>query len=175
MNIYQSTAPVRLNPGIVLMNKSQARDRNHVLVKTKHTIDALNLSDAELELLGDAEGVAVYKLIGETHFKAGEIFGYDGELNKARAKNLKPAEQVLAEAAAVEEIEADIDEQLVDAILSLEEGNAAHFNQNNGKPELAVLKGLLNRNITGKERDAAWEYVQAELAEEEADEDQAAD
>lgn len=159
MNIYKSIAGVVLAAGMVVLSKGQARDRNHLLVKTDDSINSLNLSDAELELLEGAEGLAVYKLIGKTQFKSGEVFGYDGELNKALAKNMMPAEQAVVEVkTAAEESEEEIDEALVAAIGELDQENAAHFNKNNGKPELAVLKGLLKRNVTGKERDDAWSF-----------------
>ena len=161
MNIFMSTAVVNVQPGYVVLNKDQANRRNHILVKVDDTsIDDLDLSEEELKHItpsDDKNAIAVYKLIGATQFKRGEVFGYDGDLNKALTQHLVPAAEIEEQ---LEQEKADdiiVAEDVVEAIGQLEVGNAAHFSNNTNKPEIKVLSGLLNRKVTGKERDAAYE------------------
>lgn len=155
MNIFQITSPATLRDGLLILNDDQARRRKHLLVKQSAKVKSFKLDADELAFITPKKGeLAVYKLIGDTMFKAGERIGYDGELNKAMAALLKPVTEV--EETAEDEAE-DIDVALVNAIAELEPGNSAHFTTQ-GKPELKILAGLLKRKVTGKERDAAFAY-----------------
>ncbi|RZQ46833.1 hypothetical protein D8T55_04700 [Vibrio vulnificus] len=49
---------------------------------------------------------------------------------------------------------------LMDAIKQLDPSNEAHFTKS-GKPELKALSAIVGRNVTGAERDKAWEAIQA--------------
>ncbi|MBO0211644.1 hypothetical protein, partial [Vibrio sp. Vb0877] len=49
---------------------------------------------------------------------------------------------------------------LMDAIKQLNPSNEAHFTKG-GKPELKALSTIVGRNVTGAERDEAWEAIQA--------------
>lgn len=160
MNIFQITSPAKLHEGLLILNEDQARRRNHLLVKQSAKVKSFKLDADELAFITPEKGeLAVYKLIGDTMFKAGERIGYDGELNKAMAALLKPVSEVEnATAEALEEAEPD--PTLVMAIAELDPNNSAHFNTH-GKPELKILEGLLKRKVTGKERDAAHAYYQA--------------
>lgn len=64
MEIYKAIAPVSLHGGKVRLTEAQAKPRRKNLVA---------------ELSADPGTFAV---VGEIHFKAGEEFGYDGELSK---------------------------------------------------------------------------------------------
>ncbi|MBN8107756.1 HI1506-related protein [Vibrio vulnificus] len=48
---------------------------------------------------------------------------------------------------------------LMDAIKQLDPSNDAHFTKS-GKPELKALSVILGRNVTGAERDEAWNAMQ---------------
>ncbi|EOW9251043.1 TPA: HI1506-related protein, partial [Vibrio cholerae] len=48
---------------------------------------------------------------------------------------------------------------LMDAIKQLDPSNDAHFTKS-GKPELKALSAILGRNVTGAERDEAWNAMQ---------------
>lgn len=61
MQSYMATGPVSLHSGKIRLTDAQAKDRRKVLI---------------------AEGAGVYSVTGQIHFKAGEQFGYDGELPK---------------------------------------------------------------------------------------------
>jgi hypothetical protein len=168
MNIFLSTEIVKVQPGYVVLNSDQARRRNHVLVKVDVKIDEFDLSAAELKMLspdGENDEFKVYKLIEVTNFKKGEVFGYDGYLNKALVQKL------LGAAEAVEAIEQEnskqpeIADDLYQAIMLMDTTNAAHFSQSSGKPELKILKGLMSRKVKGKERDAAWKALCADVEE----------
>ncbi len=48
---------------------------------------------------------------------------------------------------------------LMDAIKQLDPSNDAHFTKS-GKPELKALSAILGRNVSGAERDEAWNAMQ---------------
>jgi len=156
MNIYLVTGVLNIHSGLLLLNNDQANRRNHVLVKQSTKVPSLKLSDEEQQFLkeGDDNPLAVYKLIGSTQFKIGEKIGYDGELNKATSTMLTLVVEVVDQQESQEQ-EPVVDEALVNAIVELDPENPAHF-ANNGKPEIKVLAGLLDRKVSGKERDDAF-------------------
>lgn len=51
-------------------------------------------------------------------------------------------------------------QDIVSAIGLLEEGNEDHWT-NTGKPEIAVLKTIMEGKVSGDERDAAWLVAQS--------------
>ena len=81
-----------------------------------------------------------------------------GEINKTMGETLLNVEDLPDEEPDKEQAP---EQDLIDAIGKLDSDNPAHFNPNSGKPELKVLKELLDRKVTGAECDAAWEQVQA--------------
>jgi len=155
MNIYLVTGVLNVHTGLLLLNKDQAKRRNHVLVKQTDSIKSLKLNDEEQAFIdaGEDNPLAVYKLIDSTQFKVGEKIGYDGGLNKVLASLLKPVAEI--EETTDEKVATEIDELLVNAIIELDVENAAHWTTQ-GKPEIEILKGLLKRKVSGKERDAAF-------------------
>lgn len=157
MRIYKTTRVVNVNQGHVLLSDEQAGRRKHLLVKTGG-LGSVKLTNAELDLLGD-RNYSVYRVIKSIQFKVGEVIGCDGELTKAQADELMPAAAAIDQIAAESAIDVPQDAELIDAILSLESDNPAHFSATTGKPDLSVLSGLLDRKVSGKERDEAWQII----------------
>lgn len=68
MQRFKTLKTVELHAGILELTKEQAAARKH-----------------SLQDLGEG----LYEITGPVQFKAGEGFGYDGELTKAMAQDLK--------------------------------------------------------------------------------------
>lgn len=73
MNIYTTTEPVTLTGGILELDADQARRRLHNLRK---------LDDGRFEI------------VRAVNFKAGETFGFDGDVPKAVAKSMIDLDKV---------------------------------------------------------------------------------
>jgi hypothetical protein len=66
MKTYTAERPVTLYSGHVELTAEQARDRTHALAKDKV----------------DRDGAGTYTITAPIQFKAGEVFGYDGDPGK---------------------------------------------------------------------------------------------
>jgi hypothetical protein len=81
-------------------------------------------------------------------------------LKKAGAAKYKNPRDEKASADSAGEAEQQLDD-VVEAIGQLDPNNEDHWTQAN-LPEVGALKEILGRNVTGAERDAAWEQYQEE-------------
>lgn len=72
MQKYKALKKVELFSGILELDKKQAAPRAHLLQDL---------------------GEGLYEITGPVQFKAGEEFGYDGEVTKAMAQDLAPADK----------------------------------------------------------------------------------
>lgn len=83
MNHYEVTAvSVTINAGVVELSQNQAHRRRHLLKKV---------------------GDSLYEVISPIQFKAGEEFGYGGDVNKLLMTEITPIMKEPAEAPASEE------------------------------------------------------------------------
>lgn len=78
MKIFKANKAVMINHGLVELTEDQARKRSHAIKETNITSDAFKNVD-------DDKKREVFEVTGQFQFKAGEVFGYDGELNKTLA------------------------------------------------------------------------------------------
>lgn len=155
MNIYRVSKLLSLFTGLLLLTSKQAAPRQHALSAQPVRVTALHLTADDLKNMGveSADELGVYEIIAPVQFKAGEILGLAGDVNKTTLELIAPAgEQPAPEKTAVT-IESD--PAIFEAIAKLEPGNTSHWTTQ-GKPELAALSALVGRKVTGKERDAAF-------------------
>lgn len=152
MNTYKANAPVRLVMGVLKLTEKQAARRAHVL--------------REVE---DSEG-GVYELIGETQFKAGEEFGYDGKVPKSVAALLDGDGEAAEPVKSVQEQEREFLDLIKTAIGELDPDNDDHWTTDE-KPQVVAVEAVMDGNISAAQRDQAW----AEILEEEEKADKETD
>lgn len=152
----------------------------------------LKLTDEQVgprkHLLEPVEGkCGVYTINGAVTFKAGEVFGYDGELKPISNKALDAESgDLLADVLLERKVQArlaeakgkkapgkksgkTVDPQNVADILGiLGELDPAKDFTSNGEPEVKAIEALLDRDITAAERDAAWTEYSRPQAKEQA-------
>ena len=181
MKIYLATNVTRLVYGVVLMLPHQHQRREHqvdVIDIEILDVEAMGLTNEDVEPMlqpfegADIDDIMACQINQPIQFKAGEMFGYDGEVNKAMHGYMVRVSDQSAEVVDDDQDEADDPEEdsedevgdqvdagriddLIEAIEMLEDGNADHWT-NNGLPEVAALKELTGGSVTAKERDEAW-------------------
>ena len=174
MKIYLATAVTLLASGVVLVLPHQQQRRSHLL--NELDLDDLNVEEMDITdediapmlapFNADIDDIIACQITSPIQFKAGELFGYDGEVTKAMHYMMPVSNE--SEKAEEQEEPEDFDAArmalLLDAINSLEEGNEAHWT-NSGLPEVAALKEITGGTVSGAERDAAWAEYNKEPAE----------
>lgn len=150
MNIFSVMQTITLATGYLLLNDNQYKRRKHKLVKVEDGVNELNLTDSEFKFLkpeNESNKLGCYVLLGSTQFKAGEKLGYDGEIPKIMATMVEFSNET--------KDESNYDEELVAAIGLLDKDNPEHWTRSR-KPEVSILAGLLDRKVTAKQRDVAF-------------------
>lgn len=153
MQKFIAHAPVYLHSGSVKISDDQYKRRAHQLQESK--------------------GKGVYEIVrGPVCFKAGEEFGYSGDIPKSMADIVADAKtgktiaqqrvELKAEAKAGKKNMRDDAIEAIGKVLGLlDPQNPEHFT-NGGKPEVKAIEAILEIDITAAERDAAWDKYQAE-------------
>ena len=156
MQRIKTLEKVQLTSGLLALSNAQAGARRHLL-----------------EPVNDEPGV--YLIMDTNTFKAGEVFGYEGPIPKALAKQLADAEsgKPLSEIEQPEKPgdpeepeepeepetygfdEAKMD-RMVGVIMSLEDSDMTR----SSGPKVSALKKLLHTDVTEAERDEAWKRCQ---------------
>lgn len=150
---------VSLYSGTVLLTRSQAEPRLGQLEG-----HALHRAHARVSAKADAR--APYVLVGEVHFKVGEVFDYDGEVPKSWANRLldldaiEAAEQEAREAEKVAQLARNADEVAArqhDELLAAMVGIAGDDQQNIALDQLVkLLDGRINFGPTPEQLERAW-------------------
>lgn len=150
---------VSLYSGSVLLTRGQAEPRlgqleGHALHRVHARVSA------------KAEARAPYVLVGEVHFKVGEVFGYDGEVPKAWANrliDLDALEAAEAEAAAADKANAeerarnDLAAAQHEELLAAMIGIAGDDQQNIALDDLLkLLEGRIKFDPTPDQLERAW-------------------
>lgn len=157
MKEYKAKAVISLHAGKVALTPEQVAPRMHALEEEKKK--------------------GVYTIKDTIHFKAGEVFGYDGDIPKVLSDKVgspddKDEESVkiipmdrafldehhpdLVAEIKAEGVAEEIREQdIMEAIEMLDAGNPEHFTDA-GLPQVKAIEELLNDNISAAERDAAY-------------------
>lgn len=168
MKRYQVTGRhVALHSGTVELTRAQAEPRLGQL--GGHT-----LAKAHVKASAKSDLRAAYTVVGEVHFKVGEVLGYDGDVPKAWGDvliDLDVAEAAQATAAADEarreaERQANaLAAQQHDELLAAMQGITGDAQGNIDAVELAKhLEGRINFQPTQEQLDAAWDAHVERLA-----------
>lgn len=138
MKNYKTTANLRLHAGRLRLTKEQAQARAHMLESV------------------DGE-IGIYEIKGYAEFKAGEVFGFDGDVPKTKAD----AVTVVTDDGENDGIAADKIQRICDAIAVLDPEDKDQFT-NAGLPQVGAIEAVLSEDITAAERDAAWAQYQTD-------------
>ena len=175
MKIYLAIAVTLLASGVVLVLPHQQKRRSHLLNELdldNLNVEEMGLTDEDVEPMlapfsADLDDIIACQITSPIQFKAGELFGYDGEVTKAM-HYMKPVSDESEKSEDQEEQEDEFDEArmvlLLEAIDKLDEGNEDHWT-NSGLPEVAALKEITGGSVTGAGRDAAWAEYNKEAEE----------
>ena len=172
MKTYIAGSVVRLHSGKVKITKKQHARRQR--------------------LLGEYKKNGVYDVTSKIEFKAGEEFGYDGDIPKSMAEDLeelnartqadkeasvKEAEEKrkaaekdesekkkASEKAEAESLKAERQQKIIDVILGLDENDDALYTEE-GLPRVDAIESVLGEDITEDERDAAVDAIESDAGE----------
>ena len=138
MNKYTATSMVRLPKfARVKLTKEQAAPR-------RHNLDVVD------------EKAGIYEVKNTIEFKAGEVFGYDGELPKAERMNIDSG----ADSGKKKETPPLNMDNVIDIIDVIDDLDQEKDFTSCGKPDVKALEALLDRKLTAAERDEAWKQYQ---------------
>ncbi len=160
MKRYQVTGRhIALHSDTVELTRAQAEPRLGQLAG--HT-----LAKAHAKASAKSDVRAAYGIVGEVHFKVGEVLGYDGDVPKAWGDvlvDLDAAEAAAAQAAAAEAaLEAEraanaLAAQQTDELLAAMEGITGDAQGNIDINELTkLLEGRINFQPTAQQLETAW-------------------
>jgi len=177
MKTYIANSVVRLHGGKVKLTKKQHARRQH--------------------LLGKYNSKGVYEVTSKIELKAGEAFGYDGEIPKSMAEDLEELtsrqaaekeksdkeaadkkaaaekdeadKKAAAEKAEKEKLETERQKKIIDVILGLDQDNDDLYTEE-GLPRVDAIESVLGEGITEEERDAAVDFIKSDGVGESTDE-----
>lgn len=162
MNIFKVITGLTIHSGLLLLTAKQAAPRRHVLDAQPVRLKAFKFKAADITLMGveKTDNLGMYEVIGTTQFKAGEVIGYAGDVNKTLLELLAPAGDEPKPAQKTDDDEqknadkAALHAEIITAIGQLDTANPEHFE--NGKPLREAVSKVIGKKIKAADIEAAW-------------------